>query len=70
LSTPSHPALDQRIIEAEPGHILHAGDIGDLSVLANLRKHAPVTAVRGNIDARTPDLHLAPVWIELRRMGL
>jgi putative phosphoesterase len=51
-----HPALDQRIVEAAPGHILHAGDIGDLHVLADLRKHAPVTAVRGNIDAPTPDL--------------
>jgi len=60
-----HPALDQRIAEAAPGHILHAGDIGDLNVLASLRNHAPVTAVRGNIDARMPDLPDA-VTIDLR----
>ncbi len=51
-----HPDLDQRVREAAPGHILHAGDIGDLTVLNNLRKHAPVTAVRGNIDDRSPDM--------------
>jgi hypothetical protein len=63
-----HPSLDQRIIEAAPGHILHAGDIVDLSVLATLRKHGPVTAVRGNIDARAPDLPDA-VTIDLRGEG-
>jgi putative phosphoesterase len=31
-------------------HILHAGDIGDMTVLDQLRKIAPVTAIRGNID--------------------
>ena len=31
-------------------HIIHAGDIGSLSVLEELRKLAPVTAVRGNCD--------------------
>jgi uncharacterized protein len=31
-------------------HILHAGDIGTPAVLAGLRKIAPVTAVRGNVD--------------------
>jgi putative phosphoesterase len=51
-----HPALDERIVELSPAHILHAGDIGDLSVLSNLQEHAPVTAVRGNIDGRVPDL--------------
>ena len=60
-----HAALDRRIVEAAPGHILYAGDLGDLNVLANLRKHAPVTAVRGNIDARTPDVPDA-VTIDLR----
>jgi hypothetical protein len=36
-----------------PAAILHAGDIGDLSVLARLAGLAPVHAVRGNIDGRT-----------------
>lgn len=32
-------------------HILHAGDIGSEDVLIELRAIAPVTAVRGNVDA-------------------
>ncbi len=51
-----HPALDARLTEIAPQHILHAGDIGALAVLDGLRAHAPVTAVRGNIDARMKDL--------------
>lgn len=39
-----------------PDAILHAGDIGDLDVLAALEQIAPVHAVRGNIDTRTPDV--------------
>ena len=31
-------------------HILHAGDIGAPEILDELRKIAPVTAVRGNVD--------------------
>ena len=31
-------------------HILHAGDIGDRSVIEELEKIAPVTAVSGNVD--------------------
>jgi putative phosphoesterase len=31
-------------------HILHAGDIGDLQVLRQLERIAPVTAVWGNVD--------------------
>ena len=30
--------------------IIHAGDVGDPDILADLEKVAPVTAVRGNID--------------------
>lgn len=32
------------------GHILHAGDIGDRSVIEQLEQIAPVTAVSGNVD--------------------
>jgi putative phosphoesterase len=32
------------------GHIIHAGDLGDLKILMELKKLAPVTLVRGNID--------------------
>ncbi len=36
--------------------ILHAGDIGDLVVLTELEKVAPVIAVRGNIDEHAEGL--------------
>jgi putative phosphoesterase len=41
--------------EAEQGlagvaHIIHAGDVGRADVLVRLRRIAPVTAIRGNID--------------------
>jgi hypothetical protein len=35
-------------------HILHLGDVGRISILDELRKIAPVTAVRGNIDREGP----------------
>ena len=34
----------------ECDYIIHAGDIGDLGILAELRQYAPVTAVLGNND--------------------
>lgn len=46
-----HPATTERLAELAPNAILHAGDIGDLAVLDELAKVAPVLAVRGNIDA-------------------
>ena len=51
-----HPATGARLTELAPDAILHAGDIGDLAVLDELAKFAPVYAVRGNIDARARDL--------------
>ena len=46
--------------------ILHAGDVGDAGILEALRKIAPVTAIRGNIDqtgkcAALPETE----WVEL-----
>lgn len=38
------------VIFKDAAHILHAGDVGDVSVLQELSKIAPVTAVRGNTD--------------------
>src|SRR5690348_16767265 len=54
---PPHPN-SSRLVKAEhPDAILHAGDIGDLAVLAELRQIAPLFAVRGNIDVHGgPDL--------------
>lgn len=54
-----HPATEERLRALSPDAILHAGDIGDLSVLDQLAAIAPLFAVRGNIDDRTsavPDL--------------
>lgn len=51
-----HPDAAKRIAAEEPDAILHGGDIGDLRVLEELGRIAPVTAVRGNIDAHTPGL--------------
>lgn len=51
-----HPATDERLRALAPDAIVHAGDIGDLAVLDQLARHAPVFAVRGNIDERVVDL--------------
>jgi putative phosphoesterase len=51
-----HPRLAEHLDAQVPDAILHAGDIGDLSVLDELAKFAPVVAVRGNIDERASDL--------------
>lgn len=61
-----HPATHERLSELRPDVILHAGDIGDLSVLDELSRVAPVHAVRGNIDAQVshvPD----QILVELMR---
>ena len=47
-----HPEAHARIEALAPDHILHAGDVGDLSVLDGLAELAPLSAVRGNIDGR------------------
>ena len=39
---------------AEAEHILHAGDVGMPEILDELRKIAPVTAIRGNVDVSGP----------------
>jgi putative phosphoesterase len=51
-----HPLAARHIAALAPSAILHAGDIGNLSVLGELSKIAPVIAVRGNIDERASDL--------------
>lgn len=53
-----HPSLDARLAEIAPHRIVHAGDIGERAVLTALERHAPVVAVRGNIDDRVdlPDV--------------
>ncbi|HET9064604.1 MAG TPA: metallophosphoesterase family protein [Gemmatimonadales bacterium] len=48
----THGMLRSEVFEvfAEVDHILHAGDIGSLDLLAELETLAPVTAVYGNTD--------------------
>ena len=48
----THGRLDVAVHEIFAGaeRIVHAGDIGDAAVLAELSTIAPVTAVRGNVD--------------------
>lgn len=52
----THGLLRPEAVMALQGseHILHAGDIGDAAILEELRKIAPVTAIRGNIDRVGP----------------
>jgi putative phosphoesterase len=48
----THGLLRPEVVEALEGSelIVHAGDIGDVSVLERLRAIAPTIAVRGNVD--------------------
>jgi len=51
---------------ANVDHILHAGDVGDPTILITLARIAPVTAIRGNIDTHAPNALLpATELIEL-----
>ncbi|HVW77759.1 MAG TPA: metallophosphoesterase family protein [Alloacidobacterium sp.] len=61
----THGLLRPEAIAALRGveHILHAGDVGDATILEELGRIAPVTAIRGNIDrggacARLPAIEL------------
>jgi putative phosphoesterase len=51
-----HPRTAEHLAARAPNAILHAGDIGDLAVLEQLSRIAPVHAVRGNIDVHAPHL--------------
>ncbi|ABF40003.1 Protein of unknown function UPF0025 [Candidatus Koribacter versatilis Ellin345] len=48
----THGLLRPQAVSALEGvdHILHAGDIGNIEIVAELRNLAPVTAIRGNVD--------------------
>ena len=47
-----HPRLLDVFREAGVERILHAGDVGNASVLGELEAMAPALAVKGNIDTR------------------
>jgi uncharacterized protein len=52
LISDTHGLLRTEAVEALRGSelIIHAGDVGKLEILEELRKIAPVVAVRGNVD--------------------
>ena len=52
LISDTHGLLRKEAVEALRGSelIIHAGDVGKLEILEELRKIAPVIAVRGNVD--------------------
>jgi uncharacterized protein len=52
LIADTHGLLRPEAVRALAGvsHIIHAGDIGGPEILAELRKIAPVSAIRGNND--------------------
>ena len=56
----THGLLRPEALDALRGasHILHAGDVGDITILDHLRAIAPVTAIRGNIDTSGPTAQL------------
>ena len=47
-----HPRAVEIFLEKRVERVLHAGDVGDFSVISALSAHWLVTAVRGNIDTR------------------
>jgi putative phosphoesterase len=51
----THGLLRPEALHALRGseHIIHAGDIGSPEIIAELKKIAPVTAIRGNVDVQT-----------------
>lgn len=42
------PEAERRLVGVD--HIVHAGDIGNPDIVGELRRIAPVTAIRGNVD--------------------
>ena|SRR5580698_496664 len=59
----THGLLRPEAIAALRGveHILHAGDVGDPAILDELRRIAPLTAIRGNIDRSGPCAQLPAI---------
>ena len=64
----THGLLRAEVAPALRGveQILHLGDVGKVSILRELEKIAPVTAIRGNVDvegecSRLPETEVVPV---------
>ena len=67
----THGFLDPRVPQLYAGVdlILHAGDVGDASILEDLSHVAPVIAVRGNVDEGSALDHL-PESVTVSAAGL
>jgi len=65
----THGLYRPKIARALEGveRILHLGDVGNMSVLDELAKIAPVTAVRGNTDREGPQSELPETDVVLIR---
>jgi hypothetical protein len=63
----THGLLRPEVAPALAGvdRILHLGDVGKFSILAELEKIAPVTAIRGNIDREGPCSQLPETEVTL-----
>jgi putative phosphoesterase len=63
----THGLLRPEVAPALKGvdRILHLGDVGKISILDELAKIAPVTAIRGNIDSDGPCAKLAETEVVL-----
>lgn len=61
----THGLLREAALRAFEGCelILHAGDVGQREILENLKKIAPVIAVRGNVDVQAWCAELPPTAI-------
>jgi putative phosphoesterase len=67
----THGLLRSEAVEALRGsdYIIHAGDVGNEEILADLGRIAPVTVVRGNVD-RDPWARELPLTNALEVEGL
>ena len=63
----THGLLRPEVIPALKGveRILHIGDVGKISILEELAKIAPVTAIRGNVDREGPCAKLPETEVAL-----
>ena len=68
LISDTHGFLDPKVPEIFAGvsHILHAGDMGDDSIIVELEAIAPVTAVLGNTDS-SPTFRITEVVVLAQR---
>ena len=65
----THNFLDPKVHElfACVNHILHAGDIGNATIISELEEIAPVTAVYGNTDMNLPFREMEVIELAARK---